>query len=86
MIHFSDARERIIETRVAFADGEAPPRGSILVRDRDGERFPIGSEGRIVLQGAQDGDELRLSNSTCSAQANEANAEAGLTLDCAALS
>lgn len=86
LIHFNDARERIIETRVAFANGELPPRGSVLVRDRDGERFPVGSEGRIVLQGAQDGDELHLSNSACSARANEATAEIGLTLECAALS
>ncbi|MCX7356597.1 MAG: fimbria/pilus outer membrane usher protein [Alphaproteobacteria bacterium] len=86
MIRFNDARERIIETRVVFANGEAPPRGSVLVRNRDGERFPIGSEGRIVLQGAQDGDELQLNNGACSAHANEADAEAGLTLQCAALS
>lgn len=86
VIHFRDARERIIETRVAFADGEAPPRGSILVRKRDGEHFPVGSEGRIVLHGAQDGDELQLSNGACSARANEADAAVGLTLECAALS
>ena len=86
MIHFSDARERIIETHVTFASGEAPPRGSVLIRNRDGERFPVGSAGRIVLQGAQDGDELQLSNSTCIAHANETDAETGLTLECAALS
>lgn len=86
IVHFNDARERIQETRVTFADGALPPRGSILVRGRDGERFPIGSEGRVVLQGAEDGDVVELSNTNCEAAADEAAAARGLTLECAALS
>lgn len=86
VVRFSDARERIMETRVAYADGATPPRGGILVRVRDGERFPIGSEGRIVLQGARNGDVLALNNTACSARADEDSAEHGLILECAALS
>lgn len=86
VVRFSDARERITETRVSFADGAMPPRGSVLVRVRDGERFPIGSEGRIVLQGARNGDVLALNSTTCTASADEISAERGLTLECSALS
>lgn len=86
VVRFTDARERITETHVAFANGELPPRGAILVRQRDGERFPVGSEGRIVLQGAQADDVLQLSNTTCSASANEDDALNGLILQCAAQS
>jgi|GEM_PF-5735012 len=86
VVRFSDARERVAETRVAFADGELPARGAILVRTRDGERFPIGTGGRVVVQGAQDGDIVHLINSGCDAAADEAAVRAGLTLQCAALS
>lgn len=84
VVRFSEARQRVIEAHVAFANGEAPPRGAVLVRNRDDRRFPIGSGGRITLQGAQDGDELTLG--ACVARADEASAESGLTLECAALS
>lgn len=86
VVRFTDARERIVETRVAYANGDLPTRGAVLVRERDGQRFPIGSEGRVVLQGAQDDDVLRLNNSSCSAHADEADAVNGLTLQCAAMS
>jgi outer membrane usher protein FimD/PapC len=86
VVRFADARERIVETRVAFSDGAIPPRGAVLMRLRDGERFPIGTEGRIVLQGAQIGDVLRLNNTSCSTHADEAAAAQGLTLECAVLS
>ncbi len=85
VVRFRDARERILETRVAYADGAIPQRGAVLVRGRDGARFSIGSEGRIVLQGAQDGDVLQLSNTACSARAGETAAADGLMLLCAAL-
>lgn len=86
VVRFSDARERIMETHVSYADGATPSRGGMLVRVRDGARFPIGSEGRIVLQGARGGDILTLSNTACSARADEDSAEHGLILECAALS
>ncbi|MBX3431343.1 MAG: fimbrial biogenesis outer membrane usher protein [Hyphomonadaceae bacterium] len=86
IVSFSDAREPILETRAAFADGATPPRGSVLVRNRDGRRFPIGSNGRVVLQGVEDGDDLRLSDTACVATADAAAAENGLMLQCEALS
>lgn len=86
VVRFSDARERIVETRVSYADGATPPRGGMLVRARDGARFPIGSDGRIVLQGARGGDVLALNNTACSARADEDSAEHGLVLECATLS
>lgn len=84
LVRFRDAEQRIIETHVAFVDGSAPPRGAVLVRDRDARRFPIGSHGRIVIQGAQLGDVLTLGN--CSTAADEDTAENGLTLQCEAMS
>lgn len=82
VVRFAEAQQRLIETRVAFADGSLPQRGAVLVRARDGRRFPIGSEGRLVLQGAQTGDRLGLGS--CEAAADESAAAHGLTLICGA--
>jgi outer membrane usher protein len=69
VVRFDAAQERLVESRVRFADGAAPARGAVLVRTSDSRRFPIGSEGRIVLQGAQPGDILTLDESDgCSAR------------------
>lgn len=84
LVRFTEAEQRVIETRVAFADGSAPPRGAVLVRNRDERRFPIGSNGRIVIQGAQDGDVLALDG--CTARADETAVETALALECAAMS
>lgn len=84
IVRFDDAQQRVIETRVAFVDGSAPPRGAVLVRNRDSRRFPVGSDGRIVVQGAEDGDILTLGG--CAARADEGATERGLTLECAAMS
>lgn len=84
IVRFADAQEQLIETRVAFEDGSTPPRGAILTRARDQRRFPVGSNGRVVLQGARAGDVLALGG--CSASADEGAASAGLILACAAAS
>lgn len=70
LVRFTDAEERISETRIIFADGGAPPRGAVLTRARDQRRFPIGSNGRIVIQGAQSGDVLALGDCLAAADDN----------------
>lgn len=60
VIRFDRAVQRLREARVRFDDGAAPLRGAVLVRMRDGARFPVGSEGRVVLMGAAPGDRLSL--------------------------
>ncbi len=85
IVRFESATEPLIETRVAYANREAPIRGAILVRQRDGARFPIGANGRIVLRGARDGDIVRLDlDARCTARADEAAAASGLLLECVA--
>lgn len=83
VLRFHDAALATEETHARFADGAHAPRGDVLIRARDGARFPVGSEGRVVLQGAADGDVLRLESDTrCSAPADPAAAAAGLVLSC----
>lgn len=84
LVRFTDAQQRVVETHVAYANGDTPPRGAVLVRSRDERRFPIGSNGRIVIQGAQAGDVLTLGS--CTVRADEAALETALTLECAAMS
>lgn len=85
IVQFAEARERMIETRVRYANGSAPLRGAVLVRLRDGARFPVGSDGRVVLLGASDGDVLQLEgDARCSARGDDAAADSELTLVCAA--
>lgn len=83
LVRFTDAEERISETRIIFADGGAPPRGAVLTRARDQRRFPIGSNGRIVIQGPQSGDVLALGD--CFAAADDDALSLGhLVLHCGA--
>lgn len=87
VVRFEQAVERMEETRVRFATGQAPARGSVLIRERDNARFPVGTGGRVVLLGAQHGDLVRLSDTLdCVAEADEAAIAAGLVLTCAAAS
>jgi outer membrane usher protein len=66
LVRFEQARARLTETRVRFADGSTPPRGGMLVRVRDGARFPVGTDGRVSVTGGAAGDVLQLeSNSSC---------------------
>lgn len=84
VIRFEDASEQLVETRAWFAGGEAAPRGAILVRARDGARFPVGTDGRVVLTGTRAGDTLQLSaNPECVAHANPVSVADGLMLECA---
>lgn len=84
VLRFRDAALAIQETGARFADGLIAPRGGVLIRARDGARFPIGSEGRVVLRGAAAGDVLRLESDTrCAAPGDPAAAAAGLVLLCA---
>lgn len=85
IVRFDVHTERMIETRVVYANQETPMRGAILVRERDGARFPIGANGRTVVRGARDGDTLRLDlDARCTARADEASARNGLVLECVA--
>lgn len=83
IVRFDRETERLQESRVVFADASPPPRGAVLVRPRDGARFPIGAQGRIVLRGARSGDIVHLDlDARCTARADEAAADHGLTLVC----
>lgn len=84
VVRFADADARIRETHVRYADGLEPARGAVLVRVRDGARFPVGSDGRVVLRGAVAGDLVVLDGQArCTATADPGAAQAGLTLMCA---
>jgi len=83
VVRFDHQTERLIETNVLLSDETTPPRGAVLVRSRDGARFPVGANGRVVLRGAQVGDVLQLDgDARCTARADEAAAEHGLLLEC----
>lgn len=84
IVRFADTGQAIVETQARFADGAPAPRGAVLVRARDGVRFPVGGAGRVVLQGAAAGDVLRLdADARCAARADAEAARAGLVLECA---
>ena len=84
VVRFHDTGLVITETAARFADGVAAPRGGVLVRARDGARFPVGGEGRVVLRGAAAGDVVRLESDTrCAARADADAAREGLMLNCA---
>ena len=84
VVSFPQAHLRLIESWVNWASGEPAPRGAVLVRPRDGARFPVGSAGRVVLRGALPGDVLQLDNDArCTARAEAGSVERGLVLRCA---
>lgn len=86
IVRFDNETGRLMETRVAFTNQSPPMRGAVLVRQRDGARFPIGGNGRIVLRGIRTGDVVRLDlDARCTAHADEAAATQGLVLECAAV-
>jgi outer membrane usher protein len=67
VVRFTDTIHRLNETHARMTDGAPARRGDILVRVRDGARFPIGAGGRLVLLDAQPGDRLELeSDRACS--------------------
>lgn len=83
IVRFDMHTERLIETRVVYANQETPMRGAILIRERDGARFPIGANGRAVMRGVRDGDVVRLDiDARCTARADNATAQSGLVLEC----
>ena len=85
VVRFDQETERLIETRVAYTNLTPPMRGAVLVRQRDGARFPVGANGRIVLRGARAGDVVRLDiDARCTARADQAAAAQELVLECAA--
>jgi len=84
VVRFDQAAQRLRETQVLFSDGSAPPRGTMLVRRRDGARFPVGAQGRVVLIGAAVGDVLHWADDErCTAVADEPAAARGLVIACA---
>ncbi len=86
VVRFDRETERLVESRVAFTNQTPPMRGAVLVRQRDGARFPIGGNGRIVLRGVRAGDVVRLDlDARCTARADETAAVQGLILECAAI-
>lgn len=83
VVRFAEATRTLRESRVRYANGVVPPRGVVLERPRDGARFPVGTDGRVVLLGAAPGDVVRLSSDArCSAEADDDAAEEGLVLIC----
>jgi outer membrane usher protein len=84
VVRFDEVTRAVQETHVRYANGAVPARGAVLQRQRDGARFPVGTDGRVVLLGAAAGDVLALSTDPqCSANADEDDAANGLTLICA---
>lgn len=81
VVRFAEATRPLREAHVRFGDGATPPRGAILERIRDGARFPIGSDGRVVLLGVSSGDVLRLAADPHCTTAHEDDAD--LVLTCA---
>lgn len=87
IVRFDEVTRAVRETYVRYADGAVPARGAVLQRQRDGARFPIGTDGRVVLLGATAGDVLALSTDPqCSADGDEDSAANGLILVCAGVS
>lgn len=87
VVRFVSAMHEVQESRVRLAAGEAPARGDVLVRARDGARFPVGSAGRVVLNNAEEGDVVRLESApTCRGAADAAALSRGIVLTCAAAS
>jgi outer membrane usher protein len=82
LVHFTEDTEQLIETH-ALVGAHPATRGSVLVRRRDGARFPVGSQGRVVLRGARAGDIVELDlDRRCSARADIEAAADGLALQC----
>lgn len=85
VVRFPQARAALTESRVQRRQQGPDLRGDVLVRQRDGARFPIGSDGRIVILGAAPGDIVRLdSDARCTARADSEAVADGLMLRCAA--
>ena len=83
VVRFSRETEQLLESRVAFPDEQPAQRGAILVRTRDGARFPVGTNGRVVLRGARPGDVVRLDlDARCTAIADEDAVANVLVLQC----
>jgi outer membrane usher protein len=82
LVHFTEDTGQLIETH-ALVGAHPATRGSVLVRRRDGARFPVGSQGRVVLRGARAGDIVELDlDRRCSARADIEAAADGLALQC----
>lgn len=82
VVRFAEATQQMVESQARLAAGGFVARGDVMVRARDGARFPVGANGRITLMGAAAGDVLRLtSDQTC--QAIVGNAARGLVFECA---
>jgi len=82
VVRFEDASEHLVETHAMFSTGQAAPRGAILIRDRDGARFPVGTGGRVVLTGTAAGDRLSLDGSpACAARLGDVSGN--VVLECA---
>ena len=81
-----DARAvRFVNVRARFSDGSLPPRGAVLTRTRDGARFPIGTDGRVVLTGALPGDRASFDMSPlCHANIDGARTDIIITCDAGA--
>jgi len=87
VVRFAQAAQSIVESHVTYESGAPAPRGAVLIRVRDGARFPIGSNGRAVLVDPRDGDVVQLdANTGCEAAADLASARSGVILHCASAS
>ncbi|MET0182194.1 MAG: fimbria/pilus outer membrane usher protein, partial [Caulobacterales bacterium] len=60
LLKFEEAAARVIDTIARLMDGTPAPYGGMLVREKDGERFPVGRDGLVTLIGDEPGDDYEL--------------------------
>ncbi|QGZ93830.1 fimbria/pilus outer membrane usher protein [Terricaulis silvestris] len=85
VVRFTESTQTLTEAHARMANGAFAMRGDILIRLRDGARFPIGANGRVVLLGLERGDVFELaSNRRCSTAGGENVTSPDLVISCAA--
>lgn len=84
LVRFADTSAALVETHARFASGMPAPRGDALMRARDGRRFPIGADGRVVLYGPDGADDFFLESDPTCRGTGAATASVDFILHCAA--
>lgn len=67
------------ETRIVDATGVPLPEGTMLVRNGDGARFPVGASGRVYLTGIGEPTQFDAGGCGVSVAAHDLNSEKALT-------
>jgi len=83
VVHFALERGAGGEIRVTDADGAPLQRGAMLVRERDGARFPVGRDGRVYISGVGSPSTLRLEAArSCAVEVSPASVSEGASVLC----